>query len=487
MMHLKIRLDIAGWMAAGKPGIAEWQSVTSDVMKLQSCELKAPVPGADDLAAMRYFFQRMIQSRKGELISCDPLPGMTLPTVRIVSKYHAGRGHAMTFVASLAVVAEALLVELLITGTEDNFTGTREAMVTHELLKTAGASEKEQLAKNVFPIEWKFDRYQPGSRTSGLAYVLSDDEKYDAAYPNHPLTRVRRSLRRIERTFQVTATPMGNGINIEMVPLTPMGFEEIVRELGPQVAKDAIMEAAMKKAGVGFPALEVRQKMYRDQRDEEVKKNFENFQAEQAKLASFVEAGKKLAQESTAEGTMLILARDQATGNWHTLRERDATALAMFDSRSFFDDFVESRELACDPEVVSVKELFSRFAELKSRGIDAISINRCPRCTDPREVLPLAAIQDEPNFLLRCATIMAVQRILVEEKLQAALAESDLVKRKAGLMHIVWHMDPGNARVHLEIGKMAAEERDAALFKYSKGKLARYAPELLASLPEMPG
>ena len=528
-MRVRVRIDSCGWINALKPGTIAWQSVTSDEMKVQILELRSLFPNVSDLPAVRESFRGVIQSRKGALISCDPVPGAALPTITVISKYPAGRGYAMSYVAAIFTVIDAQLLELFISGSEDNFTGVREAMITHELMGTATPAQMEQFNKGIIPIEWKFERYHPGTRSSELAYLLSDDEKYDVRYPNHPLTRVRRAIRRIERTFQVTrldapasippppapATaekgglfsklrgsfskpemtslnlpppepPKDNHIEIETVPLQPMGYEELVRELGPEVANDAMLEAALKKSGIAFPGLETRQKTNRERRDQEFKNIADQFQALQTRLRAVAEAGKKLAAESTAEATILILARERTTGRWHTLAERQAVALALFDNQAFYDDFIESRELACDPEKISLKDLFGRFPELKSQGIQGLTINRCPRCTDPREVLTLDSFSDEPALLLKCATIIAGHRFLVEEKLHESLAESDAAKRRAGFMHILWHMDPGNATAHLEMGKIAVAERDPALFKYSKEKLARYAPDVLSSLPDLP-
>ena len=416
----------------------------------------------------------------------------------------------MTYVASLAVPFDKSLLEVLITATEDSITGVREALITHELMLAAGASEKEQLRRNVFPIEWKFERYHPGTR-GDLSYLLSDDEKYDASFPHHPLTRVRRWLRHIERTFRVgmveELSPEPNAVpgsweavggiapnrcEIAIVQPKPMGYEEAVREFGPQVAHDAVMEEAFKKLNrdmnqtIAFPPIETRQKNFRELRDAELRKVVDDFQARQKKLQSVGDAATKVLYESRAEEITVLLARARDTGSWLTVREGSACALAIFQNAAFYDDFTETRGRACEPERITIKELFALLHELAGEGVDSLTLDRCPRCHDARPVISLAEIACEADLLRLYATGVAGKRVLSQEKLDAALLETDPAKRLSALRLIIEHFDPAHPDACVEMAKLAVAGRDGALFEQCHAKLSRYQPERLSSLPAFP-
>jgi hypothetical protein len=520
-MNCRVELDVTGWHTTDKR--ANWQTVACDEMKLLVTEMPVPFPAGSGLDQVREFFRHVVTRREGALISCDPVQAWDPPLFRTVYKYPTGRGYAVTFEASLALPLGNVCLELLITASEDSVTGVREALVMRDLMKTAGISEREQLARNEIPIQWKFERYHPGTRGS-WAYVISDDEQYDAAYPRHPLTRVRRWLRRIERTYRVVIiaeppetspakdasesvlgrlrktfepkepTTLGLGpasekklpqdqIQINTLPLQPMTFEEMTRELGFDVTSDAIMAEAIKKTPLSFPPLADRQKMYRNQRDAEMKKVIDA----EAKVQSIREAGQKVAAELTPDSAKLILARIRASGRWLIKPEIGRLALTTFTSMVFFDDYTETKELPSEPVAVTIRDLFSRFGELRELGIDSLTIDRCPRCNDDRVTHGLDELPDEQRLLLMYGIHVAGRRYLVQEKLQAAMQETDTEKRMEILRHIIEHLNPGSVETRVEIAKMAITNRDAMLYEQCRGYLARYAPEQMALLPDIPG
>jgi hypothetical protein len=271
-----------------------------------------------------------------------------------------------------------------------------------------------------------------------------------------------------------------------------MSYEEIVRGLGPQVAADAVSEEAIKKLSrernepMAFPPIETRQRMFRDQRDAELRKLADNFQARQKKLQSVRDDAAKFLQESRAEEITVLLARAGDTGRWLTIEEGSAHAVAIFQNTAFYDDFTEARGWSCEPERITIKDLFARFGELPPQGIDSLTLDRCPRCHDVRQVIRLAQIDSEADLLRLYAAMVAGKRVLIEEKLDTALHETDQAKRLAGLQYIVEHMDPAHAAAYLEIARIAAGSRDAGLFEHCKTKLSRYQPQHVASLAVFP-
>ncbi len=76
---------------------------------------------------------------------------------------------------------------------------------------------------------------------------------------------------------------------------------------------------------------------------------------------------------------------------------------------------------------------------IHQRRIGVSAGDRCPRCHDVRQVIRLAQIDSEPDLLRLYAAMVAGKHVLIEEKLDAALYETDQAKRLAGLQHIVEH------------------------------------------------
>jgi hypothetical protein len=67
------------------------------------------------------------------------------------------------------------------------------------------------------------------------------------------------------------------------------------------------------------------------------------------------------------------------------------------------------------------------------------------------------------------------------------MQETDTAKRMKILRHIIEHLNPGSVETHVEIAKMSIANQDATLYEQCRGHIARYAPEQMALLPDMPG
>ena len=100
---------------------------------------------------------------------------------------------AFKFFGVLAIpLPQATWVWMVVAG-ERGMTGVREAAVTAKLF------EAGKLTIESYKEHWAEDPYDPnyaGVEKSTLRYV-SDSVEYDADFPQHPLTKVRRELLRI--------------------------------------------------------------------------------------------------------------------------------------------------------------------------------------------------------------------------------------------------------------------------------------------------
>lgn len=121
-----------------------------------------------------------------------------------------------------------------------------------DLMRSAGDSERRQWEAKQIPIEWSFERYEPQKRAD-LCFVISDDEKYDKSFPEHPLTRIRRLARRAERFLMVAeAEPGSKGL------LEKIGSSLRIKQDAPQIS---IYPAVVKMMDPGELTAEVGREM----------------------------------------------------------------------------------------------------------------------------------------------------------------------------------------------------------------------------------
>jgi hypothetical protein len=532
-MKVNVQLDPCGWSLVDPANLAKgWESVTCDQMTLVTVLRDPGFPALDDLPALRLYYKQFLIKQSGALIACDVIGETDKRLVRVISKGPSGKGQGMRYAGSLLAPVGKFLVSVVITGDEDNLTGVREAVMLAELLSQAGPAEQRQWAEGQIPIEWKFERYEPGTR-GPWAYLLSDDEKYDARFPDHPLTRVRRWLRRLERTFRITAeapvvatpqapkesekapgiwgsmlgklrparesenlriTPLPEkrepeeeerlDINIQAVPLKPMAFQEIVNELGFQVASDAMsMEALRQMTPPMSPAMATRQKVFSDQRDKAMKKILDDFQEGQERLKQIREDAEVLLKDLKPETTTVWVARQHGSAGWHTVVEPGAgVVMPIFTSEAAAEDFIAAGALDCEPEALSVTALYAALSRPERKDIAAVEYNRCPRCNYTREVVSRSSISGEMGLLKHYAVNIAGRKRLAEKNMLAASLEIEAAKRLAILQYTVDHINHGDARLHTEIARLAVGTGNAYLLEKCRRILGKYWPSELAAL-----
>jgi hypothetical protein len=103
-----------------------------------------------------------------------------------------GKPHDAIYIDALMLPFRGFRFVLRVECEERGLTGVREAVVLAEFLKV-GSDDMEG---------WAADLYDPSLRTEPLRNI-SEDEKYDAKFPDHPLSRVRRQMRHLHSTLIV--------------------------------------------------------------------------------------------------------------------------------------------------------------------------------------------------------------------------------------------------------------------------------------------
>jgi hypothetical protein len=535
---LIIDIDFVGWTSTTESGglagvtpaspaalVPKWQNVTGDEMSIQAEPLAGTFPELNEIVNVRRHSRHVIGQRGGALISCDVIAVGELMAVRCVSKYRADRGRAMAYAAAIMVPVATCVVELSIRGSEHAVTGVREAIVQQELTQTAGPSERQQLQNGIIPIEWKFERYEPGTRAD-LAYLLSDDEKYDCRFPDHPLSSVRRLLLRVERTFCVTGggssaretlpevtesrskvgsiaaklrgrfaqpdrdrgfltdpPPEPVTIQLRQPEVEPMSADQLVRELGRHGASDALLIEGIRGRGLDIPPLAQRQEACRERMDADLRKVIEQSQERAREMNEVRTSTDRMVKELAIDTTYVWIPQLRNAGQWFTLpTSSESAVLPVFTSTALIDDFIEAKQLDCEAIRVSLKDLFVSFSELRDHSVTAMEFNHCPRCTHPRPANSLGDFHCESDLLRPYAGNIASQRVLAERNRRISLQETDPAKRLAMLRYTLQHIDPGMPAIHLEIAKIAVASGDSVLLERSRQMLTKYAPAHLPLL-----
>lgn len=105
--------------------------------------------------------------------------------------YKKQQGMGFLFTGMLLLPAEDQWLVCTVVDAERGVTGVREAVVTAQML------EAGELTIEDYEESWARDPYDPqhrGDDRRGLRYI-SDDERYDAQFPEHPLSNVRNTLK----------------------------------------------------------------------------------------------------------------------------------------------------------------------------------------------------------------------------------------------------------------------------------------------------
>jgi hypothetical protein len=106
--------------------------------------------------------------------------------VRQLIKVPRPGGHGQVFLGTWTVARAGCSTVLKVQAAEGGMTGMREAMIMAE----------------VGPDQYfRPHPYGDGEQFGGLPYHVADHEEWDGRFPDHPLTRVRATLRRLTPTI----------------------------------------------------------------------------------------------------------------------------------------------------------------------------------------------------------------------------------------------------------------------------------------------
>jgi hypothetical protein len=171
--------------------MAAWQDADGDVLSLTR-NLALGFADLEDVDAVRAHCRTMTEEMRAGLVQADVVVGTHGPSVMLVAKRLDRPAFVVTGMLVVTADADTASVWTLV-ARERGMTGVREAVVTAQMMGQG------TLTPETYRTSWARDPYDPtydGVDQSTLRY-LSDDESFDALFPQHPLSKVRRELRKL--------------------------------------------------------------------------------------------------------------------------------------------------------------------------------------------------------------------------------------------------------------------------------------------------
>jgi hypothetical protein len=148
-------------------------------------------PDVSDVPGVRGYCRRIAESHNAGLVEAGVVTTREGRAIQMIYKQRRGSGFSFTGTQQLPLAGSTRTWS--VTCAEGSTTGVREAVIT-SLLMGQG-----RLTVESYRTSWARDPYDSayqGPDRSTLRYI-SDGEEYDAIFPAHPLSRVRRVLRRL--------------------------------------------------------------------------------------------------------------------------------------------------------------------------------------------------------------------------------------------------------------------------------------------------
>lgn len=159
----------------------------------------APNIDADlkDIDRVRARYREVAAGGGGAIIQVDVCPIDGCDTVIVLTK-SPQQPTGMTYVALITAPFRDFSYVVKVQCQETGLTGARDMAVFARLMQKGEIAFDEEAGK---APGWMADPYDP-SIVVPLARNRSEDAVYDGQFPDHPLSRARRALRRIQTTLR---------------------------------------------------------------------------------------------------------------------------------------------------------------------------------------------------------------------------------------------------------------------------------------------
>jgi hypothetical protein len=214
MLNLQsLQLDITGWtLHQEQAESALWFDTESDFIGVNlfntQPDIPAPCNGSEPL---RNYFREITRAQGGGIVEVDVVRIHNIACASLITKTPQ-TPTGCTYKAGLIIPRQFFSFVIRVEALERGFTGSRDVAVMlleDSNLQTEPVVEEEYVEHPIFGrvlkagkiIGWTKDPYEPQFDNIAL-FNLSDQQKYDANFPDSPLSRVRRKLTHIINTVQ---------------------------------------------------------------------------------------------------------------------------------------------------------------------------------------------------------------------------------------------------------------------------------------------
>jgi tetratricopeptide (TPR) repeat protein len=222
LLH-SVQFNTKGWtLGKRRRNSLEWRNADGDT--LRACvdsKLPATLSGLSDRGSLRAFYREEAIRHGGGIVCAEIVQAGGIRSVIVINKYE--RRPAYAYDGSLIIPFENSQYTVTIHSIERGRTGERDALVTCQLVER-GELEIESPAAPGEPGRikgWFQDPYDPSYQGRAI-YSMSDDDRLDTLFPNHPLSKIRKCLGRIQATLVIdqailrdTVLPFGSTVEEE--------------------------------------------------------------------------------------------------------------------------------------------------------------------------------------------------------------------------------------------------------------------------------
>lgn len=161
-------------------------------LSLNYFNIPPDLPTMQDVDVLRNMYRSQVSEAQAGIVEAEIKTIGGFQAVRLIIKMSMGN-FGMFYLGSLTFPFENCSYVLKIEHSEQGATGVREAIIGNELM----ASGQVTITDDGFE-GWAKDPYQADFK-GGLLMNLSEAEKYDERFPDHPLSLVRKELDYMEK------------------------------------------------------------------------------------------------------------------------------------------------------------------------------------------------------------------------------------------------------------------------------------------------
>jgi len=193
----RVHLDESGWKLREKNSdIKVWDNEVGDILSLNFFDKKPDIPvSLSNITELRKFYRKMVTEAGGGIIKIEVIKIKELQAIENIFKMPM-QPSGMIYVASFTIPFRDKSYVIKVQCPEQGITGERDSVVFASF-----ANFDDEDDEDFDPFKgWMKDPYDE-SLTNGLLMNLSEDEKYDEKFPNHPLSRARKSLDQNKNTI----------------------------------------------------------------------------------------------------------------------------------------------------------------------------------------------------------------------------------------------------------------------------------------------